>query len=57
MNIKIILKKKYFKEIGLGQYKSGLQAVETNYGEEIKKQALKRNLNSDFLKAICIVRM
>ncbi len=49
------LKKKYFKEIGLGQYKSGLQAVETNYGEEIKKQALKRNLNSDFLKAICML--
>lgn len=49
------LKKKYFKEINLEKYQIGLEAVEINYGEAIKKQALKRNLNVNFLKALCML--
>jgi len=45
----------YFKELSLGKYRLGLEAVEINYGKQIEKEAIKRNLDPNFLKALCML--
>lgn len=49
------LTKKYFHEIGMEKYTLGLQAVEINYGKEIRKQSKRYNLDAGFLMALCML--
>ena len=47
--------KQLIKSLEISEYAIGLEAVEINYGNKIELYAKKHELNSDFLKALCML--